>query len=212
MQSYEPSSGFLSFHMTQAETALTAKHHLIKMGSKKLSEFVHETGTVEIPGRYGDDQLLGLARIVIGQQLSNQAARSIWNRLQIRFADRSKLIEALSDIQTQDTGLSTSKKRTLATIFDLGECWIDSLQKVPEKTRREAMLAVTGLGPWTVSMWELFVLKSPDQWADNDLILNRISTEFAADAKLERHKLIENTAPFRSYFALYCWRFNDSKK
>ena len=74
------------------------------------------------------------------------------------------------------------------------------------------MLAVTGLGPWTVSMWELFVLKSPDQWADNDLILNRISTELAADAKLERHKLIEKAAPFRSYFALYCWRFNDLQK
>ena len=198
--------------MIQAETAITAKYHLVKMGSKKLSEFVHETGTVEIPERYGDDKLLGLARIVIGQQLSNQAARSIWDRLQIRFADRSKLIEALSDIQTQDTGLSASKKRTLATVFNLGERWIDNLQKAPEKERKEAMLAVTGLGPWTVSMWELFVLKSPDQWADNDLILNRISTELAADAQLERHKLIEKAAPFRSYFALYCWRFNDLQK
>ena len=47
--------------------------------------------------------------------------------------------------------------------------------------------------PWTVSMWELFVLKSPDQWADTDLILNRISTDFAADAHLARQKLIENT-------------------
>ena len=198
--------------MIQAETAITAKYHLVKMGSKKLSEFVHETGTVEIPERYGDDKLLGLARIVIGQQLSNQAARSIWDRLQIRFADRSKLIEALSDIQTQDTGLSASKKRTLATIFNLGKCWIDNLHKAPEKERKEAMLAVAGLGPWTVSMWELFVLKSPDQWADNDLILNRISIELAADAKLERHKLIEKAAPFRSYFALYCWRFNDLQK
>ena len=198
--------------MIQAETAIPAKYHLIKMGSEKLSEFVHETGTVEIPERYGDDKLLGLARIVIGQQLSNQAARSIWDRLQIRFADRSKLIEALSDMQTQDTGLSASKKRTLATVFNLGERWIDNLQKAPEKERKEAMLAVTGLGPWTVSMWELFVLKSPDQWADNDLILNRISTELAADAQLERLKLIEKAAPFRSYFALYCWRFNDLQK
>ncbi len=198
--------------MILGETALIAKQHLIKMGSKKLSEFIQETGAVEIPERYGDDQLLGLARIVIGQQLSNQAARSIWNRLQVRFSERSELISALSDIETLDTGLSASKKQTLATVFNLGESWIDHIHQIPENARKEAMLAVNGLGPWTVSMWELFVLKRPDQWADNDLILNRISTEFAADARLERHKLIQKASPFRSYFALYCWRFNDSQK
>lgn len=198
--------------MTQGETALLAQRHLTKMGSKKLSEFVEETGVVEIPKRYGDDQLLGLARIVIGQQLSNQAARSIWDRLQVRFAERSELMKALSDSETPNTGLSASKKRTLATVLNLGEPWIDHLSQIPENARKEAMLAITGLGPWTVSMWELFVLRSSDQWADNDLILNRISTEFAADARLDRYELIDNAAPFRSYFALYCWRFNDQQK
>ncbi len=198
--------------MALCETALIAQRHITKIGSKKLSEFVEETGIVEIPNRYGGDQLLGLARIVISQQLSNQAARSIWDRLQMRFAERSELIKALSDIETPDTGLSASKKRTLATVLNLGESWIYHLSQIPENERKEAMLAVNGLGPWTVSMWELFVLRSSNQWADNDLILNRISTEFATDAQLDRYKLIENAAPFRSYFALYCWRFNDQKK
>ena len=198
--------------MTPTEIALTAKHHLTKLGSKKLSEFIEEIGPMEIPERYGDDQLLGLARIVIGQQLSNQASRSIWDRLKVRFVERSELIKALSDIETPDTGLSATKKRTLATVFNLGECWIDHLNEIPQNARNEAMLAVKGLGPWTVSMWELFVLRSPDQWADNDLILKRISTELAVDAKLDRNQIIENAAPYRSYFALYCWRFNDSLK
>ena len=51
---------------------------------------------------------------------------------------------------------------------------------------------------------ELFVLKSPDQWADNDLILNRIGTNSPQMPSWSSINF-ENTAPFRSYFALYCW-------
>ena len=67
--------------MVFSETAQDAYDHIIKLGSKKLSEFVEWTGPIEIPVRYGEDQLLGLARIVVGQQLSNQAASSIWARI-----------------------------------------------------------------------------------------------------------------------------------
>ena len=98
--------------MIRAETALAAKDHLIKMGSKKLSEFIESIGPIDIPVRYGDDLLLGLSRIVVGQQLSNQAARSIWERLVTQYPQRSKLIDALKNSETPNTGLSASKKAT----------------------------------------------------------------------------------------------------
>ncbi len=198
--------------MIFSESAQNAYSHITKLGSKKLSEFVESTGPIEIPGRYGEDYLLGLARIVVGQQLSNQAAQSIWERLSLRYQDRSALIDALRDPETSDTGLSASKRRTLNELMHLGDAWIAEIATRPEFKRREALLAIWGLGPWSVAMWELFVLQSTDQWSDNDLILRRISEIFAADAGIDRNELIQKSAPFRSYFALYCWRFNDAQR
>ena len=103
--------------MVFSELAQNACHHITKLGSKKLSEFVELTGPIEIPTRYGDDYLLGLAQIVVGQQLSNQAARSIWKRLSSRYQDRLTLIDALRSPETADTGLSASKRRTLSELM-----------------------------------------------------------------------------------------------
>lgn len=198
--------------MIFSESAQSAYRHLTKLGSKKLLEFVESTGPIEIPSRYGDDYLIGLARIVVGQQLSNQAAKSIWERLVLRFQDRSALIGALRNPETSDTGLSASKRRTLSELMHLGDAWIAEIATNPEPKRRDALLAIWGLGPWSVAMWELFVLQSADQWSDNDLILKRISELLAADAGMSRTEFVQKSAPFRSYFALYCWRFNDAQR
>jgi len=61
-----------------------------------------------------------------------------------------------------------------------------------------------------VAMWELFVLKNPDIWSDGDLILKRISETLAFEADQPRAAWIEQTAPFRSFLALYCWKLNDA--
>jgi len=198
--------------MVFSESAQNAYHHITKLGSKKLSEFVEFTGPIEIPARYGDDYLLGLARIVVGQQLSNQAARSIWERLSSRYPGRSALLDALRSLETLDTGLSASKRRTLSEIMHLGDEWILDVSNQHESQRQQALLAIWGLGPWSVAMWELFVLQSTDQWSDKDLILNRVSEIFSRDARIDRRDFIRNGAPFRSYLALYCWRFNDAQR
>lgn len=196
--------------MVFSESAQNAYRHITKLGSKKLSEFVELTGPIEIPTRYGDDYLLGLARIVVGQQLSNQAARSIWERLSSRYVVRSELLDALRRLETPDTGLSAAKKRTLSELVELGDPWVSTLAQLPEDTRRRALLKVWGLGPWSVAMWELFVLQNPDQWSDKDLILNRVSNQFATELTIETAAFVNRAAPFRSYLALYCWRFHDT--
>ena len=197
--------------MIFSESAQNAYSHITKLGSKKLSEFVESTGPIEIPGRYGDDYLLGLTRIVVGQQLSNQAAKSIWERLSLQYQDRSTLIDALRDPETSDTGLSASKRRTLNELMHLGDAWINAIAAEEESQRQKQLLAIWGLGPWSVAMWELFVLKNPDVWSDGDLILNRISANLALDLNINQSEFVASAAPFRSYLALYCWKLNDSQ-
>jgi len=198
--------------MAYSESAKNAHHHLTKLGPKKLSEFIESVGPIDIPARYGDDLLLGLSRIVVGQQLSNQVARSIWDRLVTQYSERSKLIDALKNPETPNTGLSASKKRTLSDLIHRGDHWIQTIATQSEAQRREVLLEVWGLGPWSVAMWELFVLRNPNQWSDKDLILRRLSVDFAAELGEDASDFVARASPYRSYLALYCWRFHDQNR
>ena len=111
-----------------------------------------------------------------------------------------------------NTGLSASKKRTLSELIHRGDNWIREITIQSEAERREVLLDIWGLGPWSVAMWELFVLRNPDQWSDKDLILRRLSIDFAKDLRETATAFVERASPFRSYLALYCWQFNDQNQ
>ena len=198
--------------MINSHIALGAYKHLAKLSSKKLSKFVEVIGPIEIPNRYGDDALLGLLRIIVGQQISGNAARSIWNRLTDQHPDRVNLLIALRNLDSSITGLSEKKKRTLKEIATRGDTWLNEIEKEAEDIRGAKLLEIWGLGSWSLAMWELFVRRDSDIWSDQDLILRRISQRFALEDNINRYELIRSASPFRSFLSLYCWRFNDAEK
>lgn len=194
--------------MSVSQQAHHAYQHLIKLGSKKLSDFLVTHGPIEIPARYGHDPLIGLCRIVVGQQISGAAASKIWQSLEHQSGTRDDLLRRLGTGDEMLTGLSSSKRKTLQNIVLMGERQIESLHRGHPDVAQEALLAVPGIGPWTLSMWQLFVQRLPDCWSDNDLVLKRWSQVLADDANQGRAALIESARPFRSYLALCCWKLN----
>ena len=198
--------------MINSHIALGAYKHLAKLSSKKLSKFVEVTGPIEIPNRYGDDALLGLLRIIVGQQISGNAAHSIWNRLTDQHPDRDNLLIALRNLDSSIAGLPEKKKRTLKEIATRGDTWLNEIEKEAEDIRGAKLLEIWGLGSWSLAMWELFVRRDSDIWSDQDLILRRISQRFALEDNINRYELIRSASPFRSFLSLYCWRFNDAEK
>ena len=104
-----------------------------------------------------------------------------------------------------------SKKRTLSDLIHHGDHWIQTIATHSEAQRREVLLEVWGLGPWSVAMWELFVTQS-NQWSDKDLILRRLSVDFAAELGEDARDFVARALPYRSYLALYCWRFHDQNR
>ena len=196
--------------MMITDTALTASQHLTKLGSKKLSDFIGDIGPIVIPQRYGDDPLMGLCQIIVSQQLSNQAARSIWSRLCEQLPDRSDRLHALAQDESKQLGLSRAKRRTLSNLLKQDESWFETQIQATPEDRFQALTDLWGIGPWSVAMFELFVLKNPDVWSDGDLILRRISELLSGEADTDRAEWISSAAPFRSFLALYCWKLNDS--
>jgi DNA-3-methyladenine glycosylase II len=112
----------------------------------------------------------GLARVVVGQQLSIASADAIWRRLQasVRPFDPATLL-ALPDKDLRAAGLSRVKVDTLRIVADAigsGILKLDALARVHAK-----LTALKGIGPWTADIYIMFSLARADAWSPGDLAL-----------------------------------------
>ena len=117
----------------------------------------------------------GLARIIVGQQLSIASAEAIWGRLQgsVQPFDPSNLL-ASPNRDLRRAGLSRVKINTLRVVaeaIDNGVLKIDALARAPDETIHAELTALKGIGPWTADIYIMFSLARADAWSPGDLAL-----------------------------------------
>ena len=125
-------------------------------------------GTAALPCR-----LSGLAKIVVGQQLSTHSAAAIWARVEQALSPvAAETIRSSDDASLKSLGLSNGKVRTLQA---LSRAVIDDgldfgiLNVADDRTIVERLTAVHGIGPWTADIYILFALARKDAFASGDL-------------------------------------------
>jgi DNA-3-methyladenine glycosylase II len=172
---------------------------------------VHER-TGDPPLRRHAPGFEGLARIVVGQQLSIASAEAIWGRLveTVRPLTPGAFLafdeEALSRV-----GLSRGKVRTLRAMSLAIEDGLD-LQKLahaPDEAVHAALTAVPGIGPWSADIFLLFCLGRADAFAAGDLALQiAAATALDLDERPSREALLaiaEKWRPWRGVAAHLLW-------
>lgn len=125
--------------------------------------------------RHFSPDFSGLAKIVVGQQLSAQSAAAIWGRVNGAVAP----FEARSLAQHDDTalgalGLSRAKVKTLRAIADAvasGGLDFARLNRLPDAEIIAQLTRLHGVGPWTADIYLLFALRRADAFAAGDLAL-----------------------------------------
>ena len=134
-----------------------------------------EAAAGPLPWRIRGGGFAGLLQIVVGQQISNQAALAIWRRLQ---AHPSLLqpdgLLATDDATLRGVGLSRPKvahARSLAAAFAAGQLSADALVQLPDPDAIAVITAVRGLGPWTAEVYLLFALQRQDVFPAGDIAL-----------------------------------------
>jgi DNA-3-methyladenine glycosylase II len=173
-------------------------------------------------GRRPGDAYGALVRAIVGQQLSTKAARSIFARLVEHFGGHTPTPRELLDAEPEEmraaAGLSRAKVsflRDLAEHVKDGELDLDQLAELPDEEVIEQLVAIKGLGPWTVHMFLIFHLGRPDVLPVGDLGVRRAVQllygldEPPAPAELER--MAEPWRPYRSLASLYLWRSLDNE-
>jgi len=171
-------------------------------------------------GRRPGDAYGALIRAIVGQQISTKAAKSIFDRLVALFGGRTPTPRELLDRDPDElrgVGLSRAKVtflRDLAEHVEDGELRLDALAALPDEEVAAQLIAVKGLGPWTVDMFMIFHLGRPDILPVGDLGVRRAAQllygmdELPTPAELTA--LAEPWRPYRSLASLYLWRSLDN--
>ena len=194
--------------------------HSLRVGAKALSR--RDPALAALLRRHGPPPLWGrrpgfatLVRIILEQQVSLAAARTMYVRL--FHALRGVVpaaVHARGVAGLRALGLTRQKAAychgLAAWVLD-GRLDLAAIARMPDRVGREALLAVPGLGPWSVDIYYLMALRRPDVWPSGDLALadalHRV-LRLRRRPDAERQQAIATRwAPWRSVAARLLWQF-----
>ncbi len=190
--------------------------HLSKK-DRRLKAVIKLAG--ELPLRRRPAGFPGLARIIVGQQLSVASASAIWARMEQALpAMTPEMIAKARDAKLQKAGLSGAKIKTLRAIAEAcgGGLDLAGLGAVDPDEARRQLQAVHGIGPWTADIYLLFCLGHPDVFPVGDLALRHAVAEAFGSAPpmdvKELTALAEAWSPHRSVAAYLFWAFYGARR
>ncbi len=155
-----------------------------------------------------------LVRIILEQQVSLAAARTMYLRLARRVGRISpESIAVLGAAGMRELGFTGQKAgycEQLAIRLSAGELDLGAIARGPDDRGRQALLAIRGLGPWSVDIYYLMALRRPDIWPHGDLALATAvwaakGTRSRPDAK-SLTRMAAQWAPWRSVAARIFWQ------
>jgi 3-methyladenine DNA glycosylase/8-oxoguanine DNA glycosylase len=189
----------------------------LRRSDRRLGRVVERVGPYRLEARPGLTPFEGLLRSIVYQQLSGKAAGAIHERLRDLFPRRRpgpRLLLALDDEQLRAAGLSRGKvaaardlaRKTLARDVPSRE----TLRGMDDEAIIERLVAVRGIGRWTVEMILIFQLGRPDVLPVTDLGVRKgFRLSHGGDDLPEPNELLrhgERWRPFRSVASWYLWR------
>jgi len=155
------------------EADIAAGLDVLIAADPRLAKVAAVAGPLPLRRRPGG--FVGIAAIVVSQQLSTASASAIWGRLAAAYDPfiPQSLIKARAD-RLARLGLSRPKIRALKEIARAiagGGLDCEALPEMAADDAHRALCAVHGIGPWTADIYLLFCLGHPDAWPAGDLAL-----------------------------------------
>jgi DNA-3-methyladenine glycosylase II len=154
-----------------------------------------------------------LVQIILEQQVSLASAEAVYRRLRHHLgAVTPAAVHATQVSGLRDLGLTRQKAAychgLAARILD-ASLDLTAVARGPDAEGRRALLAVPGLGPWSVDIYYLMALRRPDVWPEGDLALAAALREIkrldAVPTRDEQQVMVAGWSPWRSVAARIAW-------
>lgn len=156
-----------------------------------------------------------LIHIILEQQVSLASARASFDRLREAISPLTPdgFLE-LNAARLKTFGFSRQKAayaRNLAKAIVDGQLNLSRLDTMADKTVREELIKIKGIGPWTANIYLLTVLRRPDIWPKEDLALavaaQKLKRLPARPAPQELETLSTAWKPWRAVAARLLWHY-----
>lgn len=190
-------------------------HYDNLLENKKFKQLFDQIGIINLPNRKLTFE--SLLKIIINQQLSNKVANVIFKRLKELLQDSLQIsfhsILEVKDTELRKIGISYSKikfMKDLSIKFENNPNMLSEWKKLSDDDAKNEIEKLNGFGPWSSNIILLFYLGRKDIFPQGDATLNKaykIIFNKALDKKLTQ---INWAKPYRSYLALYLWKWVDS--
>jgi DNA-3-methyladenine glycosylase II len=154
-----------------------------------------------------------IVRIILEQQVTLHSGRAAYDRLErAAGAVEPGPIVVLGEEGARRAGLTRQKARYVVGVANsvtAGAFDVDGVGRLDDDAARNVLLAIPGIGPWTIDVYLLMALRRPDAWPTADIAL-AASAQFVKRlpqrptfAELDR--LAESWRPWRSVAARLLW-------
>jgi DNA-3-methyladenine glycosylase II len=174
---------------------------------------------LRVPGTFSAFELV--VRTIVGQQVSVKGATTIVGRMVQRAGTRLEgspvehlnwlfpTPEALAQADLHKVGMPNKRIDTVQRLAAAVACGALQLEGLGgDYTRlRQQLLAMPGIGPWTVEYIAMRAWRDPDAWPGSDLVLMNVMTRQDPNlTRLALHTLRADAwKPYRAYAAMHLW-------
>ena len=170
--------------------------------------------------KIGQDYFQSLFRSIVFQQLSGEAAQTIYKRLVKLIPETSNLCpNEVLKIEKNDmskAGLSSQKinyVRNLADYFENNSFKKKDVERMTDEEISRELTQIKGIGQWTVDMFLMFTLNRADILPYGDLGIQkgimRILNKKNLPSKKEMGNCSKKWVPYRTIACWYLWRMTD---
>ncbi len=197
-------------------TWLGVDHDLVAAGAHLagdalLGPLVARRPGLAVPGTVDGGELA--LRTVLGQQVSVAAARTLTGRLVALLGAAGEgglhafpapaTIAAAGVEALRSIGLTGSRAATVVVLAAALAEGLDLRPGAERSSARAALLALPGIGPWTVEYVTLRALRDADAFPAHDLVLRQALGGVGAPEAVRR---AEAWRPWRGFAAQHLWR------
>ena len=194
--------------MQQAISYLTSKDETLKF-------ILDNFGNPIIQKR--EEGFASMCHIILEQQVSIASAKACYVKLENHFKTISpEIILNSNDDELRNCGVSRQKiiylkdlaNKVLSNAIDF-----QSYATKSEEQIREELITIKGVGNWSIEVYLMFCLQSPDIIPLGDIaIKNTLKELYNCQTQEEMQSISDNWKPFRTFASYTIWHYYLKKR
>ncbi|SIR17254.1 methylated-DNA--[protein]-cysteine S-methyltransferase [Halanaerobium kushneri] len=183
----------------------------LKAKDQRMSDLIEYVG--EINRQYNPDYFTALTQSIVYQQLSAQAADSIWKKVTDLLPELTpEAVASVSNKELKESGLS---ERKIDYLNNLAEAVLEdkvqlaNIDQLSDQEIIDQLVEVKGIGRWTAEMFLIFSLVRRDVISYNDLGIRKGIQWFyglKSEPDEKDFKKFKSTfSPYNTAASFYIW-------